>query len=349
MKSVKAFLLVVFCLRLGFLKGQSQFFSVDSLMLSAIERGMIQGGAVAAVRADSILYVQVYGHRRAAQDTLPVTHTTLFDLASLTKPIATGMAVMNLMQEGQLSLADTIAGTDIAHLLTHTTGIPAYLSPMGLNGRPQLTDSIYTLIRHATERQERYSCLNYIALQDIIEHLTSEDLDTYTHKHIFEPLGMTHTCFLPIEKGYTDIATTFYQGDTLLLDGIVQDPLAQLMGGISGNAGLFSTIDDMAWFAQFLLREKDSPMMRLAFSTPEELPTQRSLLWDYKSEGVSCAGTLTSPSAHCHTGYTGTSIVIDTEQDIAIVILTCRRQPRARGMQQLRSDIADSIIKHLNF
>jgi CubicO group peptidase (beta-lactamase class C family) len=246
------------------------------------------------------------------------------------------------------------------HLLTHTSGLPAYTSAeevARLYGAPCPTEA---LVKHiATLKKEfppgkdfRYSCLGYITLAYIIQKVTGKDIATFARENIFLPLGMKKTFFNPPPelKGQC-VATEVISGKPLI--GIVHDPLARLQGGISGNAGLFSTADDLALFARMMLNQGElngqrilSPLSvrRMTEIYPEVLFSGRGLGWDVNSPYSTSRGDLFGRSSYGHTGYTGTSIWIDPETKTFIIFLTNRVHPDDKGVIiPVRSRVANLV------
>ena len=205
----------------------------------------------------------------------------------------------------------------------------------------------------------QYSCLNYITLQHIVERCTGLSLRDYTRTHIFAPLGMEHTDYLPLGEDLSRwgslIAPTTRQPDGSVLRGQVHDPLTRVMnGGVSGNAGVFSTVDDLAVLCAALQNGGQwqgarilSPATVLAMRSVPQWASQigRTYGWDVHSPYASCNGSLLSPQTYGHTGYTGTSIVIDPVNDVSIILLVNAVHPidgRSR-MVRLRSLISNIV------
>jgi CubicO group peptidase (beta-lactamase class C family) len=203
-----------------------------------------------------------------------------------------------------------------------------------------------------------YSCLNFISLQHIIENVSGENLRDFARENIFDVLGMSHTDFNPSGELLEECApTTKLKGQTVL-KGVVHDPLARLFNdGISGNAGLFSDANDIAilvaaiqnggeWNGKRILKPESVKLMR---TIPDSLKNfGRTLGWDMSSPYSSCKGNLLGPNTYCHTGYTGTSVVIDPDNDISIILLTNRVHPIDKGsVVQLRKLVANAIAESI--
>lgn len=356
---------------------------VDEAVMRSIDSGDAPGAVLCIVRHGSIAYLRAYGNREVLPSTVAMSEDTLFDLASLTKVVATNTAVMQLVEQGRLRLGDRvdryIAGFEgwcnpgnrrdtthirIIDLMTHTSGLPAYARPETVAAEyPDLCfpdrDATMEYIAHCSRqsppREEyRYSCLNYVTLQRIVESVSGESLDSYAAEHIFRPLGMNDTGYRPDAELVARCAPTVVDGDEGLLRGVVQDPLARrLCGGVSGNAGLFSTAEDLAVFVDMMLSGGEhcgvrilSPLAVKAVATVPRGFEQfgRTLGWESYAGYTTTAGDLLSPSAYGHTGFTGTSIVIDPQLDLGIILLTNRVHPSSTGsVARMRSEVANAV------
>lgn len=335
--------------------------SVDSLMLSAIREGVIPGGVVCVTDKDRVLYLKAYGNRQVFPDTLPMTPNTIFDIASLSKPTSTAMCIFSLVADGKLSLDDYVSdyipqikdSFNITHLLTHTSGLPSYLNikhiekRYGVVNAQVLLDTICRCPRYASAGQSyRYSCLNFILLQHVIENIENAPLSEVAHRRIFVPLGMTHTCYQPDSSMLPLVAPTELMNNSVLLHGQVHDPLARICnGGISGNAGVFSCAEDLARLGRFLLANKNNQYVHTMTTVPDSLAfANRTLGWKHRDSILSCAGTLFGPNTYCHTGYTGTSMVVDPDEELCLIILTNRVHPKDKGnLNPLRLAVADAV------
>lgn len=360
----------------------------DSAILDAISRKEIPGAVLGIVRHGCMAYKKAYGCRQVYPTIEPMTTETIFDMASCSKSMSTAISVMQLCENGMLRLTDPVANyipdfcnwkdgegntatIRIQHLLTHTSGLPAYASVESLKkkyGAPNpegLLEHICQVKRQFKPGTDfQYSCLNYIVLQNIIQKCTGQSLRDYAREHIFLPLGMQHTFYLPIGEDHsrwTDlIAPTTRQDDGSVLRGQVHDPLARIMnGGISGNAGVFSTVDDIAllcatlqnggrWKGTRILSEHTVLTMRTVPEWAKEFG--RTYGWDVSSPYASCNGELLSSETYGHTGYTGTSIVIDPVNDISIILLVNAVHPidGPSRMVRLRSLISNIVASALS-
>ncbi|MGN0309631.1 MAG: serine hydrolase [Bacteroides sp.] len=364
----------------------------DSVLLRAVRQGEIPGAVLAVVRHGKMAYLKAYGQRALEPMREPMSVDTQFDMASCSKPMSTALSAMILIEQGKLRLQDAVSlylpgFTDwvsadgkrrvtirVQDLLTHTSGLPPYAPVAQLQeqyGSPcpdSLMRYIATCPRDFEPRTDfQYSCINYVTLQHIIETITGESLRDFARRHIFQPLGMEHTdyypCHLAKEGRWVNtpstqpmqpIAPTERQSSGQVLRGQVHDPLARILqGGISGNAGLFSTASDIAilcamlqnggsWDGHRILSPLGVEAMR---RVPREVAAfGRTPGWDVSSPYASCNGNLLSPSTYGHTGYTGTSIVIDPETDTSVILLTNAVHPvDEKSVVRLRTLVANAV------
>ncbi|NMB45925.1 MAG: beta-lactamase family protein [Firmicutes bacterium] len=279
----------------------------------------------------------------------PVAEDTLYDLASLTKVVATTTAALLLLEGGNLSLDNTVgsflkqAPSDkreitLQQLMTHTAGIPQTEFYRELASPDDVIDHIlHTELAFAPGTQVLYSCLNYILLGKILEKCASETLDVFVTRHVFEPLGMYDTCFNPPERLHGRIAyTEWCPIEKTFIRGRVHDENSRFLGGVSGNAGLFSTAGDLGIFATLLLQQgvyekrhilHPRTVRLLNTNYTPELNESRSIGWMMKGTGFCSGGNLISNRAFGHTGFTGTSLWIDPELRAFFILLTNRVHP----------------------
>lgn len=335
---------------------------IDSIVEEYISEGAIPGAVVGVMRHGKVVYRKAFGKRQMVAGDEDMTLETGFDLASLTKPVAVATSIMQLVERGEITLGDRVdryipkfrgwatkesprdtVSIRIADLLTHTSGLPAYVSPKRLQMtypyaqfpcRDSVIHYISTCDRVATARTTKvYSCLNYITLAYIVEQVTGKRIDEYAEANVFEPLGMHNTCYLPNNESAKQIAPTSIENG-VLLRGVVNDPLARIgMGGVSGNAGLFSTLDDLMIYTYMLLNKgKCGDAEILSPRATEAIMSRprgyerfnRTIGWEHYDTCSQTGGDLLSGSTIGHTGATGTSIVIDPENDLVIIMLTNR-------------------------
>jgi CubicO group peptidase (beta-lactamase class C family) len=351
---------------------------VDGLIQQAIANQDIPGAVLLVARKDKVVWRKAYGNSQLVPTVEPMREDAIFDLASITKPVATASAVMLLVERGQIRLNDPVRlyipeftryvgpsnkpseDARIYHLLTHTSGLPPYTNAdtaAAVLGRPcdpeQLALYIARLPKIAPPGKEfHYSCLGFITLAAIVKRVTGEPFERFVRENLFEPLGMRDTGFLPPkEKLDRVVPTEVIEGKPLR--GVVHDPLARLQGGVSGNAGLFSTADDLLRFSLMLLHEGEldgvrifSPLTVRTMTSvyPEVAFAGRGLGWDVASDYSSNGGELFPSSGFGHTGYTGTSLWIDRETQTVVILLANRVHPVDDGsVVRLRSQIANVV------
>ncbi len=349
----------------------------------AIEAGTIPGAVLAVVYKQKMVWLKAYGKRRLIPKAEMMTTQTLFDMASVTKPVVTGTLCMLLMERGYLRLQDKVSdflprfnnGPEdstgkqvyirVIHLLTHSSGLPPYAHPdmlkkkYGHADRPTLERHIDTVQRlYAPGSAFTYSGLNMITLQRIIEKITGKPLYRLAREEIFTPLGMNNSAFFPDDKQKARCAPTEQLEEGAVLCGVVHDPMARVvMKGASSNAGLFSTAGDLAVYASMLLnhgtwnghRLMSPATVRTFTSVPRGYEhIGRALAWDVHSPYASNKGDFLSRKAFGHTGYTGTSLVIDPENELAIILLTNRVHPHDKGsVVALRGQVANAVASAL--
>ena len=341
---------------------------LDKIVKTAIEEAVAPGAAIAVGRNGRIAYMKGYGYIDWNQPGSPVVDTnTLYDLASLTKVIATTTLAMILEEGGQLDLNRTVASylpefnspekaqITVKQILTHSGGLEAganiYATARGrdqylyqINARP---------LEYTPGTSMVYSDWDMIILQLVMERITGKTLDVLASEKIFKPLGMIDTQFQPSISLRPRIAPT--QVDDArggLLWGNVHDENAWAMGGVAGHAGLFSTAKDLALFSMMILNGGEGvngvrivkPATIARWTARQGKESTRALGWD-SPEGGSSAGQFFSPWSFGHTGFTGTSIWIDPEKDLFVVVLTNRVNPSRNNNRhvQLRRDVADAV------
>jgi uncharacterized protein YbbC (DUF1343 family) len=342
---------------------EEQMAPIPELAKKAIRAGKIPGAVILIGNQGRIVYRQAFGLRSLKPKKIPMTTDTIFDIASLTKVIATSTAVMQLVEKGKLNLEDPVAkywpefrinGKEeitVRHLLTHYSGLRAALDS-------KLKVSSYDTALRMIEEEKTvlpletnfiYSDINFIILGELVSRISGKPLDIYCTEHIFKPLGMKDTGFKPSPKLRPRIAPTQYQHGTRgkMLWGEVHDPIAYSMDGIAGHAGLFSTADDLAIFAQMLLDGGSGKNLRILSplmvekmivpqSPPDKIPL-RGLGWNIDSP-------LASERSFGHTGYTGTGIWIDPTSNTYLIILTNRVHPNGKGnAEPLRTKVLSFV------
>ena len=315
---------------------------VDPIINDAIAQQQIPGAVLIVGHNGQVVYRKAYGSRAILPRREAMTLDTIFDCASLTKVIATTTALMQLWEQGKFRTTDPVAkylpefaqngkqDITIRQLLVHYSGLPEDLD---LVNKWEGKEVAYRMaFAVAPDRPPGsafvYSDVNFIVLGALVERLSGETLDEYAAKHIFEPLGMKDTRFLPPASWLPRIAPTEEDEDHRLLRGVVHDPTARRMGGVAGHAGMFSTADDLATFAQALLDGGRGVLTSatIAKMTAPQQPVNgtavRGFGWDIDSPFSTNRGELLPVGSFGHTGFTGTSLWIDPTTDTYIVLLT---------------------------
>ena len=355
-------------------KSAQNFARIDQLVAEGIAAKAAPGAVVLIGRGDQTVYEKAYGTRATVPSTEPMTLDTVFDLASLTKVVATTTAVMTLVEQGRVRLNDPVAsfvpgfdrygkgGITVRHLLTHVSGLRPDVDLHPWSGYDAaIALAIDEVPTAAPGEQFVYSDINFFLLGDIVARVTGESLAAYTRRVVFGPLGMRDTGFLPAKSLLPRIAPTercaeqdawpCQRPDAAPLRGVVHDPTARRMGGVAGHAGLFSTAHDLQRFARMLINggELDgvrilSPATVARMITPVTLPANagtRGLGWDIDSSFSSNRGDLFPIGSFGHTGFTGTSLWIDPASKSYVIFLSSRLHPDGVGdVGALRSRIA---------
>lgn len=330
---------------------------IDLMLERAISRSLIAGGVVVIGNRDGIISTTARGRINPYAHSPLIDSQSIFDLASLTKVIATTPAVMKLVDEGRIILSDPItrwfpelqggrwSEVTVLSLLTHTSGLDDIDFP--------IHDSLEGALRKvAMQRVQQhlghfhYADINFILLGELVHRVSGETLDAFCHQWIYQPLGAKSTMFLPPKSLADSIAPT-----TGFTEGVVQDPNARRLGGVAGHAGLFSSAADLARFARLMLgggvidgkRILSEEVVR-RMTTPylsDSGNVVRGLGWDMLSPFSAPKGRFFSSASFGHTGYSGSSIWIDPEQNLFVVLLANRlnyRDPRL--FNQLRRDVS---------
>lgn len=376
---------------------------VDEVIGQSISDGTIPGAVLAVVSGNDLVYLKAYGNKSVTPEVVPMTTETIFDLASCSKVMGTTLSFMQLVEDGKVRLIDNVnryipdfqPWTDpetgetvhitIRDLLTHSSGLAPYInvnsfvSEFGENAPDDLEKYIATRVKRNFRpgTDFMYSCLNFITLQRILERVTGRKLYEYAHENVFAPLGLRHTCYFPLDASLPPLkdvdyaalsglcAPTEVQADGLPLVARVHDPIARrIMGGNSGNAGLFSNARDLAVMCSAIMQgglyfggkksgwTKEarilSPLtIKMMTTIPEENDHKvgRALGWDKKSDYNSNLGDIFDKDTTIgHTGYTGTSVVIDMKTRTAVILLAHRVHPKDEGsVSQLRSKVANIV------
>jgi uncharacterized protein YbbC (DUF1343 family)/CubicO group peptidase (beta-lactamase class C family) len=342
---------------------------IDSVVCQALDRGQLPGAVVLVVHQGKIVFRKAYGRRSLQPVAEPMTVDTVFDLASLTKPLATATSLMLLLEQGKVRLGDRVAQhlpefgqngkarITVEQLLIHTSGLIADNPEADYADRPsKALDGVFRLapvVQPGTKFI--YSDVGYIVLGELVQHLSGQTLDAFAAQHLFQLMGLRDTTFRP-GPALAERAAPTQQRQGRWMRGEVHDPRAFLLGGVAGHAGLFSTADDLAVFAQIFLdggrvggRQILSPATVRLMTTPRGVPGGlRALGWDVNTSYSENRGELFPVGGFGHTGFTGTSLWIDPQSRTAVVFLSNRVHPDGKGnVRKLRGQIATLVAASL--
>jgi CubicO group peptidase (beta-lactamase class C family) len=351
------------------------FSSAFSLLREAIEQRGFPAASVAVTQGNRVVALKAFGNFAYDADSARVSHDTVFDLASVTKVVATTTMAMILYERGLLDLDAPIFKTvpeffsgsgeaDVRRkqvtfrmLLAHASGLPAYEKLfLKVESRDDLLRAAFaTSLSAAPGLRAEYSDIGFILLGNALERIAKESLDTFCRREIFLPLSMSSTTFNPPAARREQIPPT--ADDRIfrhkIIQGEVQDENAFVLGGVAGHAGLFSNAGDLAHFAHAMLHG-GQPVLRpetiALFSSRQSGPngTSRALGWDTPSV-PSQSGKYFGPSSFGHLGYTGTSLWIDPERQLSVTLLTNRTWPDCanQAIKQIRPKLHDAIVEAL--
>jgi uncharacterized protein YbbC (DUF1343 family)/CubicO group peptidase (beta-lactamase class C family) len=351
------------------------FAPIEPLISEAIARHELPGAVVLVGRGDDILYRRAFGQRAVQPSAERMTEDTIFDLASLTKVVATTSSVMQLVEQGRIRLRDPVTQfipdfgahdknrITILHLLTHTSGLaPDLPLEVEFSGADEAVRRASDLTPASPPGEKFvYSDINFFLLGDIVRRVAGERLDRYAQAHVFDPLGMKETRFLPPAAWRDRIAPTercrplawpCADPAASFLRGVVHDPTARRMDGVAGHAGLFSSAADLSIFCRMLLNGGRVGAARVLSpatvermitpSTPAAMKDVRGLGWDIDSSYSSNRGDLFPiGSSFGHTGFTGTSLWLDPHSKSYVIFLSNRVHPDGKGdVTALRGKVA---------
>jgi CubicO group peptidase (beta-lactamase class C family) len=339
-----------------------------------LERGVAEGafpGAYAVVGTRAGIIAEYGAGQLDRNDPTRPTNRTVWDLASLTKVIGTTSAMLQLVGSGRVALDTPVVrylpewrapGAErvtVRHLLTHAAGLPAWRALYKEAGdRSEAVRQVFATSPDTLPGMRMvYSDLGFILLGQLVERVSTESLDAYDVRHVFAPLGMQETRYLPPASWRARTAPTEVDPwRNRHLRGEVHDENAAMLGGVSGHAGLFSTAHDLARFARMYLnggvldgvRVFDSSTVATFTRAQQPALSHRALGWETPNTRNS-AGSQLSPSAFGHTGFTGTSIWMDPERDLFVLLLTNRVNPtrQSTGIGGIRTALADAVAKAL--
>lgn len=327
---------------------------IDELVAEGLRHGNMPGAVVLVARHGQIVYFKAFGLRQREPTELPMTTETVFDLASITKPVATATSIMKLVEDGRLQLSDPVAkyipefaqqgkeNISVYQLLTHQGGLIADNSLSDYEGTPaQALERLHALKPTAPPGTKFiYSDVGFIILGELVERLSGWNVHEFSQRFIFQPLGMRETGYLPDATLQARAAPT-EQREGRWIRGEVHDPRAFRLGGVAGHAGLFSTASDLAVYAQMLLNQGEYQGVRVLqphtvslMTQPQDVPggSRRALGWDVRSGYSINRGDLFSARAFGHGGFTGTVMWIDPELDLFFLFLSNRVHPDGKGL-----------------
>jgi len=342
--------------------------ALDPIIDEAVQSRLIPGAVLLVGRNDQIVYRKAYGFKAWLPDREPMTLDTIFDAASLTKVIATTPSVMRLFEQGKLRVDDPVvkylpefqggkSEITIRLLMTHFSGLPpdVELVPKW-TGYQTGIDKALTIKPIAPPGVHFiYSDINFLLMGEIVRRLSGQSLADFAHQQIYAPLGMNDTGYLPSPALLPRIAPTEYEEENgMPFRGLVHDPTCRFMGGIAGHAGVFTTADDLAKYAQMLLGMGSHNGVHVFTSetvrkftepaSPADQPVLRGLGWDIDSPFSSNRGELFPIGSYGHTGFTGTSLWIDPGSHSFVIFLTnVVHLKRGNSLSSLRSRLATAI------
>jgi len=324
---------------------------LNDIVEGAIRKRLFPGMELLVGRGDELLLHEAWGTLEIGPEAEAMEPGTLFDIASLTKPLATATCMMLLLEKGLVGLEDKVGdyfpeyetaekkGVTLRHLLTHTSGLPDWVDLYSeAQGRGEaLQRLLHVPLAHPTGTVMVYSDLGYLLLGEVIRRVSGQNLSEFFHRHVAHPLGLEHTTFHPLERSWDiPIAPTQYcTFRKQLLKGVVHDENAYIFGCEGGNAGLFSTAADLFRFSRMILNHGElegvrvlarrTVEMMIANHNPSRL-APRGLGWDTKGDtfGYTSCGALMRKGAIGHTGFTGTSLWMEPDTGLVVVLLTNR-------------------------
>ena len=338
---------------------------IDELIQHGISKKVFPGAVAYIAEGDAIPYREAFGFRMRTPEIKPMQRDTIFDLASLTKPIVIATLIMRCVEEAAVKLNDPFQNylpefshpqVTVSHLLTHTSGLPAWRATyLESKNREEVVNYLCQIpLDYPIGTQVVYSCLGYILLGKLLERLTGEPLDALAQKWIFQPLEMNWTRYNP-PLAWTDRCAAMEDSNSFekrmvdyqphdwregVIVGEVHDENAHFLGGVSGNAGLFSTATDIGKFCQMLIDGGDGILMTESISQMATVQTtglneSRGIGWIILEDG-----------SLYHTGFTGTSIRLNLKRKMFAILLTNRVHPDASrpGIIDFRAKFHQSIF-----
>ncbi|MFZ0707897.1 MAG: serine hydrolase domain-containing protein [Candidatus Korobacteraceae bacterium] len=353
---------------------QKQFARAFAILRDAMEQHAFPGASLAVAHQGKLIASHGFG-RFTYDDSAPqVTADTVFDIASITKAVATTSVAMILFERQSLKLEAPVAqllpefvnlspthqkqkreAVTVRMLLAHSSGLPAYekLFEFAHNREELLRAAMTTPLTAAPGTRAEYSDIGFILLGEILQRIAGEPLGQFAQREIFDRIGLTRTWFVPPLDLRAQIPPTEHDRTfrKRAIQGEVNDENAWVMGGVSGHAGMFASATDLAIFAECMLRG-GAPLVRpetlALFTRREESPrgTSRALGWDTPSH-PSSSGTRFAPTSYGHLGFTGTSLWIDPKRHLSVTLLTNRTWPdrRSQLIREVRPQLHDAILE----
>ena len=339
--------------------------ALDAQMQQAIASGLIPGGVLLVGHDGKIVHRKAYGQRALVPSREAMTVDTIFDLASLTKVVATTPAIMKLFEQGKIRLIDPVtvylpefqggkSDITVRDLLTHFSGLrpDLDLEPKWSGYETGIRKALIDKPTYPPGERFVYSDINFELLGEIVRRVSGETLDKFVSEQVYEPLGMRDTMYLPPASLRDRIAPTEVDAATgQPWRGVVHDPTARYMGGVAGHAGVFSTASDLAHYCEMLLGRGERAGVRIfapatvqkftEAATPPDQPVLRSPGWDIDSSYSSARGELFPIGSYGHLGFTGTSIWIDPASQTYVILLTNYIHPKSgKNLSPLRRSIS---------
>jgi serine-type D-Ala-D-Ala carboxypeptidase len=341
---------------------------IDRVVRRGIKAGGYPGAAVVVGRDGATVVKRGYGRLTYGSKSAAVSPSnTVYDIASLTKVVATTTALMVLYDQGKVDLHAQVSrylpefsggmkdSVTVEELLTHRSGLPAYRELWRVTQNPIVArrEVLATQLEYNPGSTYSYSDIGADVLGLLIERIAGEGMDTFLEKTVFGPLGMRNTSFRPRDTSFYRVAPTAKSPTRGQIRGVVHDENAYVLGGVAGHAGLFSTATDLGVFAQMMLNGGEFGGVRVLSDSTVRLFTRRTaghraLGWDTAEEGFG-AGNYLTERAYGHTGFTGTSIWIDPERNMYMILLTNRvyeakaKRPK-KVIADVRSDLSDAAV-----
>ena len=351
---------------------------VDELIAASIEKKEIPGAVLLVGRGDDVVYRKAYGHRAIEPAIEPMTEDTIFDLASLSKPVGTATSIMILADRGKIDVDAPAAkyvpafasngkeNVTVAQLLLHRGGLIADNSLKDYTEDPEesMKKILDLKLKYEPGKDYIYSDMSFAVLGEIVRAVSGKPLNEFAADELFQPLGMKDTTYLPPASWKPRIAPTertkdAKTGDSTVLRGTVHDPRAQKLGGFAGHAGVFGTADDLARYCRMLLNGGELDGKRiLSAETVAEMTKTRCMPdgTNCRTYGFDVDTKLSAPrgerfekgTSFGHTGYTGTMFWIDPKNDAYVILLTNRVHPQDKGsVTQLRRKVSTVVAEAL--